>query len=116
MYSVITYVLLCGSLPFWGKSHFELFKMIKRGKVSFDPLYWTNISRHAKAFISKMLVVNPKHRASIQELLQDEWIVSKKDELSCTHLSTAVDELRRLNHRRKLKGVVSAVSYRFYDF
>ncbi|RHY43074.1 hypothetical protein DYB38_012030 [Aphanomyces astaci] len=49
---VVAFVLLCGYLPFHGRSAFDSFRRIKRGKVEFESPYWDHISSDAKAFIS----------------------------------------------------------------
>lgn len=41
---------------------------------------WNEISPEAKAFIRKMLVVDPKQRISAEEALKDEWIGSNQKE------------------------------------
>ncbi|OQS05391.1 calcium/calmodulin dependent protein kinase [Thraustotheca clavata] len=103
---VITYVLLCGYLPFHGINQFDLFKHIKRGKFVFDEPYWDAISSEAKSFISKCLVVDHSLRATANDLLNHAWITAYN--VPSTNLPVG-NELRRLNARRKLKGVFSAV-------
>ncbi|KDO20508.1 CAMK protein kinase [Saprolegnia parasitica CBS 223.65] len=103
---VITYVLLCGYLPFHGANQFHLFKAIKRGKVLFDAPYWSTISTNATSFISAALVVDPAKRATIGDLLAHPWM--RASQVPTTSLDVG-SELRRLQARRKLKGVMSAV-------
>ncbi|OQR82906.1 calcium/calmodulin dependent protein kinase [Achlya hypogyna] len=103
---VITYVLLCGYLPFHGVNQFHLFKQIKRGKVVFDAPYWDAISPSAKAFICAALVVDPAQRATAETLRHHDWIAAAKVPTTSLHVN---EELRRLQARRKLKGVLSAV-------
>ncbi|KAI9137452.1 kinase-like domain-containing protein, partial [Paraphysoderma sedebokerense] len=75
MWSVgcITYVLLCGYIPFWGANQAALFEEIKAGKYYFDEEYWGQISELAKDFIRKLLVVNPKRRLTVDQALQHPW-------------------------------------------
>ena len=41
---------------------------------------WKNVSEAAKKVVSRMLVVNPDRRATIDELLRDPWLASKHKE------------------------------------
>jgi len=69
------YILLCGSPPFKGKSHKEIFDKIKIGKYTFSQPEWINVSREAKLMIKKMLTFNPEERVSAEEALNDPWII-----------------------------------------
>jgi calcium-dependent protein kinase len=71
---VIMYILLCGSPPFKGKNHREIFEKIKAGKFQFAQPEWQLVSREAKMLIKKMLTYNPDERISAEEALNDEWI------------------------------------------
>ncbi|KDO20504.1 CAMK/CAMK1 protein kinase [Saprolegnia parasitica CBS 223.65] len=104
---VITYILLCGYPPFHDDNHNALFRKIKRGAFVFDSPYWDAISDDAKDFISRMLTVRPTDRATAAMLLEHPWIVGS--ETSTVQLSSALDELRRFNARRKLKAAMNAV-------
>jgi len=73
---VIIYILLCGFPPFYGNNDTQLFSKIKRGDYKFLKPYWDPISADAKDFVRKMLVVDPKQRASIDELLKHPWVAA----------------------------------------
>ncbi|OQR82909.1 calcium/calmodulin-dependent protein kinase [Achlya hypogyna] len=103
---VITYILLCGYPPFSGRNNTVLFNNIKAGAFQFESPYWDDVSAEAKAFVSKMLVVDPSARASVDELLNDVWITG---EVSSAPLNGVMDELRRFNARRKFKAAVKTV-------
>ncbi|TYZ69478.1 hypothetical protein PybrP1_007367 [[Pythium] brassicae (nom. inval.)] len=104
---VITYILLCGYPPFHDDNHNALFKKIKRGKFQFDSPYWDHVSDDAKDLISKMLVVNPAERATVGQLLEHKWVTGT--EVATVQLTSALEELRRFNARRKFKAAVSTV-------
>ena len=70
------YYMLCGSLPFKGKSQKETFDKVKEGKLSFSEANWKEVSITAKILIKKMLTLNPKDRARADEVLNNEWIQS----------------------------------------
>lgn len=41
---VVTYILLCGHLPFFHEDVFELFELVKRCEYSFNDPKWKNVS------------------------------------------------------------------------
>ncbi|KAL4100523.1 hypothetical protein PRIC1_008315 [Phytophthora ramorum] len=104
---VITYILLAGYPPFHDDSQPILFKKIRKGKYYYDSPYWDNVSTDAKEFISKMLVVNPKDRATATELLQHKWITGT--DVATVPLTSALTELRRFHARKKFKAAVHSV-------
>ncbi|CAI5743227.1 unnamed protein product [Peronospora destructor] len=105
---VITYILLCGYPPFHDDNHNALFKKIKEGKFQFDSPYWDHVSDDAKDLISQMLVVDPEKRATVDQLLAHRWVTGT--EIATVQLTSALEELRRFNARRKFKAAVSTVS------
>jgi len=62
---VILYALLCGSLPFDDENIRALFRKIKGGIYTIP----THVSFLAKDLLSKMLVVDPLKRISIEEIM-----------------------------------------------
>ncbi|XP_017142747.1 peripheral plasma membrane protein CASK isoform X5 [Drosophila miranda] len=105
---VMLHVLLSGRLPFLG-SGVRLQQSIARGRLSFEAPEWKSISANAKDLVMKMLAANPHHRLSITEVLDHPWI-RDRDKLQRTHLAETVEELKRYNARRKLKGAVQAIA------
>ncbi|CAD8140614.1 unnamed protein product [Paramecium pentaurelia] len=72
---VILYILLCGYPPFVGKTENQILERVKIGKFTFDPEDWDSISKEAKAFITKLLRVDPNKRLSAKQALEDPWLV-----------------------------------------
>ncbi|KAA6390816.1 MAG: putative Calcium/calmodulin-dependent protein kinase type 1 [Streblomastix strix] len=70
---VIMYVLLCGFPPFYDENDAILYTQIQTGKFKFISPYWDTISAQAKDLISKLLIVDPKKRISIDQALKDPW-------------------------------------------
>ncbi|KAK6294398.1 hypothetical protein J4Q44_G00352280 [Coregonus suidteri] len=71
---VIMYMLLCGEPPFIASSEERLFEMIKKGELNFDGPVWDTISDAAKKVLSYLLKVDPAHRITANELLDNPWI------------------------------------------
>jgi len=106
---VITYILLCGYPPFYDSNQQNLFRLIRAGAFKFDAEFWDQVSDEAKDLIKKCLVVNPKKRITIDQVLEHPWIVSgggrNRD------ITPALAHLRRYQMRRKLKQSMNVVGF-----
>jgi len=71
---VITYLLLCGFPPFYGESLPDVFEQIMKAEYDFPEPYWNDISKEAKDFINRMLVVDPIKRLNAAQALKHPWI------------------------------------------
>ena len=49
------YLLLCGEPPFQGETEDEIFKKVKKGKISFSHPEFKNVSDNCKNLIKKLL-------------------------------------------------------------
>lgn len=57
---VITYILLCGSRPFWARTESGIFRSVLRADPNFDDSPWPSVSLEAKDFVKRLL--NKDHR------------------------------------------------------
>jgi len=73
---VITYVLLCGFPPFYGKTQAHLFEKILNADFDFPEPEWTQISAEAKDFINHLLVLDVKARYTTKQCLDHPWLKS----------------------------------------
>jgi len=71
---VITYVLLCGFPPFYGKTQAQLFEKILNADYDFPDPEWTNISKEAKDFISHLLILDIAKRYTTRDCLKHPWL------------------------------------------
>ncbi|KIV78989.1 hypothetical protein, variant [Exophiala sideris] len=69
-FGIVLYVLVCGKVPFDDQSMPQLHAKIKRGVVDYPQ--W--LTAECKSIISRMLVVDPKERASLQEIMNHPWM------------------------------------------
>ncbi|XP_071256036.1 serine/threonine-protein kinase 33-like isoform X1 [Salvelinus alpinus] len=90
---VIMYMLLCGEPPFIATSEERLFEMIKKGELHFVGPVWDSISDAAKKVLSCLLKVDPAHRITANELLDNPWITGDTNTLATP---TNVLEMMRL--------------------
>ncbi|XP_048887275.1 serine/threonine-protein kinase 33 isoform X1 [Brienomyrus brachyistius] len=71
---VIMYMLLCGEPPFMSSSEDKLFEIITKGELVFTVPIWDTISHGAKKVLCCLLKVDPAHRITASELLNNPWI------------------------------------------
>lgn len=71
---VIMYYLLCGEAPFLANSEENLFELIKKGELHFDNPIWNSVSDCAKSVLKQLLKVDPAHRITAKELLDNQWL------------------------------------------
>lgn len=71
---VILYILLCGVPPFYGETESEIFEAVVKGQLDFNADPWPKISAPAKECVKRMLVREPKRRATAQEILLHDWV------------------------------------------
>jgi len=71
---VITYVVLCGFPPFYGKTQAHLFEKILNADYDFPDPEWTNISEEAKDFIRHLLVLDIDKRYTTKQCLEHPWL------------------------------------------
>uniref|UniRef100_A0A672PEQ8 Peripheral plasma membrane protein CASK n=1 Tax=Sinocyclocheilus grahami TaxID=75366 RepID=A0A672PEQ8_SINGR len=114
---VILFILLSGCLPFYGTKE-RLFEAIVKGKYKMNPRQWSQISESAKDLVRRMLMLDPAERITVYEALNHPWLKERDRYSYKTHLPETVEQLRKFNSRRKLKGAVLAAvsSHKFNSF
>ncbi|XP_002916202.1 serine/threonine-protein kinase 33 isoform X1 [Ailuropoda melanoleuca] len=71
---VIMYILLCGEPPFLASSEEKLFELIRKGELRFEDPVWESVSDRAKSVLKQLMKVDPAHRITAKELLDNQWI------------------------------------------
>ncbi|XP_026127319.1 peripheral plasma membrane protein CASK isoform X2 [Carassius auratus] len=114
---VILFILLSGCLPFYGTRE-RLFEAIIKGKYKMNPRQWGQISESAKDLVRRMLMLDPAERITVYEALNHPWLKERDRYAYKIHLPETVEQLRKFNARRKLKGAVLAAvsSHKFNSF
>jgi len=72
---VITYILLCGFPPFYGDTVPEIFEQIMEANFDYPEEYWGSVSKEAKDFVNKLLVVETSERLSAPQALNHPWLM-----------------------------------------
>ncbi|KAJ1622112.1 kinase-like domain-containing protein [Pavlovales sp. CCMP2436] len=83
---VILYILLSGQAPFEGE---DIFAQVRRGQYALPHERWQGISMEAKHILSRMMMVDPARRITVDAALRHPW-------MRCEALSEA--ELLQLAH------------------
>ncbi|KAM6978956.1 peripheral plasma membrane protein CASK isoform 25-T25 [Tautogolabrus adspersus] len=114
---VILFILISGCLPFYGTKE-RLFEAICKGKYKMNPRQWGHISESAKDLVRRMLMLDPAERITVYEALNHPWLKERDRYAYKIHLPDTVEQLRKFNSRRKLKGAVLAAvsSHKFNSF
>ncbi|XP_077673708.1 peripheral plasma membrane protein CASK isoform X7 [Eretmochelys imbricata] len=86
--------------------------------VKMNPRQWSHISESAKDLVRRMLMLDPAERITVYEALNHPWLKERDRYAYKIHLPETVEQLRKFNARRKLKGAVLAAvsSHKFNSF
>ncbi|XP_068732221.1 peripheral plasma membrane protein CASK-like [Montipora capricornis] len=103
---VVLFILLSGSFPFQGTGE-KIYESIKKGIPTMRPKIWDIISDDAKDLVKKMLEHDQNDRVTAKEALQHPWL-KNREVPQRMHLQESVDEMKKFNARRKLKGAILA--------
>ncbi|XP_042433380.1 CDPK-related kinase 3-like isoform X2 [Zingiber officinale] len=71
---VITYILLCGSRPFWAQTESGIFRSVLRADPNFEELPWPAVSLEAKDFVRRLLNKDYRKRMSAAKALSHPWL------------------------------------------
>ncbi|KAF9671040.1 hypothetical protein SADUNF_Sadunf12G0005500 [Salix dunnii] len=66
---VITYILLCGSRPFWARTESGIFRSVLRVDPNFDDSPWPAVSPEAKDFVKRLLNKDYRKRMTAAQAL-----------------------------------------------
>ncbi|KAJ6376188.1 hypothetical protein OIU77_001035 [Salix suchowensis] len=71
---VITYILLCGSRPFWARTESGIFRSVLRVDPNFDDSPWPAVSPEAKDFVKRLLNKDHRKRMTAAQALTHPWL------------------------------------------
>ncbi|TYJ22305.1 hypothetical protein E1A91_A08G116400v1 [Gossypium mustelinum] len=71
---VITYILLCGSRPFWARTESGIFRSVLRADPNFDDSPWPSVSVEAKDFVKRLLNKDHRKRMTAAQALAHPWL------------------------------------------
>ncbi|XP_038685880.1 CDPK-related kinase 4-like isoform X1 [Tripterygium wilfordii] len=76
---VITYILLCGSRPFWARTESGIFRSVLRADPNFDDSPWPSVSPEAKDFVERLLNKDHRKRMTAAQALSHPWLRNVND-------------------------------------
>ncbi|KAJ6839120.1 CDPK-related kinase 3-like [Iris pallida] len=71
---VITYILLCGSRPFWARTESGIFRSVLRADPNFVDSPWPSVSPEAKDFVKRLLNKDYRKRMTAAQALSHPWL------------------------------------------
>lgn len=74
---VITYILLCGSRPFWARSESGIFRAVLRADPNFVDIPWPSVSPEARDFVKRLLNKDYRKRMTAAQALTHPWLRSE---------------------------------------
>lgn len=76
---VISYILLCGSRPFWARTESGIFRAVLKADPGFEEQPWPTLSNEAKDFVKRLLNKDPRKRMTAAQALGHPWIKNSHD-------------------------------------
>ncbi len=112
---VVVYILLVGYPPFMKETQNELFQQIRTGSWDFVDEDWEHISAEAKELVSKLLVVDPAQRWTVEQALKSAWISEPNLESMNKDLMASISSLRQRRARLRASQFDNAVYWEGAD-
>ena len=75
---VLLFAMLCGTVPFKASNLEDLHKLILKGEFTFP----NELTSEAQKLVKGMIVLEPKKRLTVPEILSHEWLKETNDEES----------------------------------
>jgi serine/threonine protein kinase len=90
-FGVVLFNILSGTPPFFHEDTPTLLQMILDDEVSFNPDYWSEVSKEAKDLILKLLEKDPTKRLTAKDSLKHKWFSLADESLKGSRLTTTAD-------------------------
>ncbi|XP_071686161.1 CDPK-related kinase 4-like [Rutidosis leptorrhynchoides] len=71
---VITYILLCGSRPFFARSESGIFRSVLRADPNLSDSPWPSVTPEAKDFVKRLLNKDHRKRMTASQALTHPWL------------------------------------------
>lgn len=78
---VITYILLCGSRPFWARTESGIFRSVLRADPNFADSPWPTVSSEAKDFVRRLLNKDYRKRMTAAQALTHPWLRNEQQQV-----------------------------------
>ncbi|KAI3818989.1 hypothetical protein L1987_12811 [Smallanthus sonchifolius] len=71
---VITYILLCGSRPFFARTESGIFRSVLRADPNFSDSPWPSVTPEGKDFVKRLLNKDHRKRMTASQALTHPWL------------------------------------------
>ncbi|KAF5810139.1 putative protein kinase CAMK-CDPK family [Helianthus annuus] len=78
---VITYILLCGSRPFFARTESGIFRSVVKTEPNLEGSPWPSVSPEAKDFVKRLLNKDHRKRMSASQALTHPWLRDKNPDV-----------------------------------
>lgn len=78
---VITYILLCGSRPFWARTESGIFRSVLRADPNFEDPPWPGVSSEGKDFVRRLLNKDYRKRMTAAQALTHPWLSGEERQI-----------------------------------
>ncbi|KAI7747244.1 hypothetical protein M8C21_004907, partial [Ambrosia artemisiifolia] len=78
---VITYILLCGSRPFFARTESGIFRSVVKTDPNLEGSPWPSVSSEAKDFVKRLLNKDHRKRMSASQALTHPWLRDKNHDV-----------------------------------
>ncbi len=92
-----------GVPPFWGETEQQIFQSILKGKLDFESDPWPALSQEAKDCVAIMLNMDPKKRATAEEVLRHPWMKENGVASDKPLDNVILSRMRNFSNMNKLK-------------
>ncbi|XP_072047598.1 myosin light chain kinase, smooth muscle-like [Amphiura filiformis] len=104
---VICYILLSGLSPFMGDNDAETLSNVTLAEWDFEDEAFDDISDDAKDFIDKLLIKDLEKRKTVDDCLQDKWLIKDVNKMKACKISK--DNFKKFVARRRWQKTATAV-------
>ena len=112
---VILYTIICGHPCFNGFDDNEIYKNIKRGKLTFPSPEWDKISKDAINLIQKMVCSSDK-RLNAEQVLNEVWVKFNAPNSSKTNIPINIAPIKKYGNSNRLrKATLTYISSRLAE-
>lgn len=110
---VIMFVLLCGELPFQGRTQSQVIQQTLYGQLVFSALEWQTVSAHGRELVTQLLQKIPSNRPSTQHAMEHVWFdsVRRKEQARTISLRKTNSDVKRVSS--DMTPVTSPVIYNY---
>lgn len=111
---VMTYIMISGKPPFWGKFEDQLRRM-REGRYPMTDSVWDAVSAPCKSFIAQLLKYTPDERLPAARLLTHGWLAEACVRVEPRAFNEVLSNLKEFSHAPDFLSICAASVARHLD-